>query len=122
MSNIRIVVDGNKLERIIARGGYNINDLSENMGFNRGYLTDVIRSGKISVPGSKTLEALTGIKVDDYAVVESKEKEEPTKVEVNNDELINNTKLIGNLLMQILEGQQKTNKYLAYIASQVKEK
>ena len=115
-NNIKTIeFDGNKLRMDLKDKGYNINDLSEELGYSRDYYTSAIYKNKISIAGAKALELKTGIKFV------PKPKTEPESEVIPETHTPDDIKIIGNLLMQILEGQQKTNKYLAYIASQMKK-
>lgn len=49
-------------------------DVSEELGFKRGYIKDALRRGRISNGAIKMLEVLYNIKPDSYCVIDAKQE------------------------------------------------
>ena len=79
-------IDGAKLEELIKAAGYEKCDVSEAIGYSRGYLTDCIRSNLIPIVAAKCIETMFKIPYDLYKpVVDMPPEVDP---ESNNDKLV----------------------------------
>lgn len=120
-NNVKTIeFNGEKLKNALIYKGYNLNDLSQELGYGRNYFTDVCRRSKLSVAGIKALELKTGISINDFIATEEKSKEIITTV--NNSELFDKLETITDYLDKLLTGivniievQDRQTKYLSHI-------
>lgn len=75
-------IDGEKLKRAILSKGY-ITEISEELGYEKAYLSQTCKYGRITQSAALLLEKMYGIKYEDYKPEEKKEDpiEEPRHLE-----------------------------------------
>lgn len=64
-----ILVDGDRLLAAVTEHGYRVSSLSEDMGFNPGYISNCANRGRITKSGAKLLEGY-GIMLSEYQHIE----------------------------------------------------
>lgn len=93
-------IDGAKLEELIKAAGYEKCDVSEAIGYSRGYLTECIRSNLIPIVAAKCIETMFKIPYDLYKPVVDIPEEEPEEGILTSDKLV--TDLTARELADIL--------------------
>ena len=68
-------INGMNLMCELEKRNLNNGDVSEELGFKRGYIRDALRRERISNGAIKMLEVLYNIKPDSYCVVDEKQEE-----------------------------------------------
>ena len=76
MESRMIKIDGRKLDKIITERGLTRTAMSEKMGFNQGFISNVVSRGMINPYAAKMLEMLFDIKLEEIKVKEP-EPEQP---------------------------------------------
>lgn len=66
MSTNMIEINAESLKKQLIKRGLKYNDVSQGIGHNRNYLTDVFKRKRLSKSSAKMLELLYNIKLDDY--------------------------------------------------------
>lgn len=114
-----VLFDGEKLRDYLTSRGYNLNRLSEDVGYASNYYTDAIRRGKMSIAATKALELKTGITFDDFIVTEPKSK---SVIIADSSDVIERLDTIADYLDKLLTGvtsiierQDREIKYLSHI-------
>lgn len=120
-NNVKTIeFNGEKLKNELIKLGYNLNDLSEDLGYGRNYFTDNCRRGKLSISGIKALELKTGISINDF--IDTEEKSEEITIANDNSELFDKLDTIIDYLNKLMTGiasiietQDRQTKYLSHI-------
>lgn len=74
-------IDGQELKSAILKKGFNLTDVSAELGYDRSYITAACRRGAIAAPAAKMLETMYGIRREVYEHKEPEPVKEEPKVE-----------------------------------------
>ena len=82
-----LLIDSAALRGIIVSRGWNLSTFSESLGYNKSYLSHALSAGWLSMPAVKMLEAMYGIKYEDYAYKEKEKENNKQEAEVKEENM-----------------------------------